>query len=600
MRGLALALCLGAASSFLLRPAPSARGLLGRRAAVSAAPAAAPTSGWDRAAWAKGYTTPRDELSVQLESSSLPDDLVGTYFRNGHAQFEVGSDRVMHPFDADGMVAAATFMGNGTCYFRNRFVRTRGFQDEQRAGKMLYPGQFGNARPFWDSKKTKNVANTNVIWWGGRLLALWEGGQPYKLDPLSLGTAGATDLLNVVPKDQSMSAHPRFDANSGRLVAYGYKPNPLTGTALRMFEFDADFNLMPPLKSPKGTPAKVVEATVPGVFGLFHDCVVTENFIAFTASPQGLGDLGSAGLDLLLGKKSPGESIKFDASKPAQILVFRRDGAGDPSKPYKVIDVDTHFNFHYANAFEEGGKLVMDTVRADRLELGNGAKGKKDGEPIWESVDFAEEVPASNLWRYTLDLSGDGKLVSREQLSLRALDFPVVNKRVSGKKHRFVWANCGGDGETSAPPQGIVRIDTEKGMGAEQSWFPPPHQFCGEPCFARRQSQPDASPEAQAEDDGYILTYVVDGEASSTDLVVLDASDLAKGPVARLPLGTNLPHGLHGSFAEDITPTVDELKKAKVLLKMYERKSKEWNQVDAGFSGLGIVQFFGQKGVDGR
>jgi len=54
---------------------------------------------------------------------------------------------------------------------------------------------------------------------------------------------------------------------------------------------------------------------------------------------------------------------------------------------------------------------------------------------------------------------------------------------------------------------------------------------------------------------------VVDGEASSTDLVVLDASDLAKGPVARLPLGTNLPHGLHGSFAEDITPTVDELKK---------------------------------------
>jgi len=39
---------------------------------------------------------------------------------------------------------------------------------------------------------------------------------------------------------------------------------------------------------------------------------------------------------------------------------------------------------------------------------------------------------------------------------------------------------------------------------------------------------------------------------------------------------------------------------AKVLLKMYERKSKEWNQVDAGFSGLGIVQFFGQKGVDGR
>lgn len=62
------------------------------------------------------------------------------------------------------MVLALTFFGNGTMHFRNRFVRTPGFQKEARAGRMLYPGQFGNARPFWAGGLTvKNVANTNVV-----------------------------------------------------------------------------------------------------------------------------------------------------------------------------------------------------------------------------------------------------------------------------------------------------------------------------------------------------------------------------------------------------------------------------------------------------
>ena len=102
---------------------------------------------WDNAAWQAGFVTPRDELAVTLESltaGSLPDDLVGTYYRAGPAQFEApgSGERVMHPLDADGMVTAATFLGNGTVYFRNRFVRTLGFQKERREGKSLYPGQY--------------------------------------------------------------------------------------------------------------------------------------------------------------------------------------------------------------------------------------------------------------------------------------------------------------------------------------------------------------------------------------------------------------------------------------------------------------------------
>jgi all-trans-8'-apo-beta-carotenal 15,15'-oxygenase len=132
-----------------------------------------------------------------------------------------------------------------TC-FASFFLQ--GFQKERRAGKALYPGQFGNPKPFWSGGlKTKNVANTNVVFWAGRLLALWEGGQPYKLDPLSLGTAGATDLSACVPPGKSLAAHPRLDAATGRLVAFSYVPNPLTGTALRILEFDENFKLARPI-----------------------------------------------------------------------------------------------------------------------------------------------------------------------------------------------------------------------------------------------------------------------------------------------------------------------------------------------------------------
>ena len=88
---------------------------------------------------------------------------------------------------------------NGQAYFSNRFVRTEGFIKEQAAGKILYRGVFGTQKPGgWLANlfdlKLKNVANTNVIYWGEKLLALWEGERPHSLDPNTLETFGIEDL----------------------------------------------------------------------------------------------------------------------------------------------------------------------------------------------------------------------------------------------------------------------------------------------------------------------------------------------------------------------------------------------------------------------
>lgn len=57
--------------------------------------------------WKNGYKTCKKE-SVEALEAGVPTDLEGTYYRNGFGKFESGRVPILHPFDADGMVAAVT------------------------------------------------------------------------------------------------------------------------------------------------------------------------------------------------------------------------------------------------------------------------------------------------------------------------------------------------------------------------------------------------------------------------------------------------------------------------------------------------------------
>ena len=148
---------------------------------------------WDKAALLKGYQNSAELPAREVTCAELPQDLVGTYYRNAPQRF-TGYDgrKVRHPFDADGMVTAVTLDGRrGKAVVRQRYVATDGAVAERESGKTLFPGQFGNPLPFWSGGSNfKNLANTNVLAHGGKLLALWEGSRPHLLDPLSLATEG--------------------------------------------------------------------------------------------------------------------------------------------------------------------------------------------------------------------------------------------------------------------------------------------------------------------------------------------------------------------------------------------------------------------------
>ncbi|CAM9278896.1 unnamed protein product [Ectocarpus sp. 6 AP-2014] len=495
---------------------------------------------------------------MEPSEGSIPKDIEGTFFRNGPAKFKVGEDVVKHPFDGDGMVMAISFSKEGA-YFRNRYVKTKGYKRELAAGKMLYRGfsnLAGGALKNAFKMTTKNLANTNVIYWGGMLLALWEGGLPHRLDPKSLDTFGETLLGETIDENRKIfSAHPRVDAKRERLVGYGTKNLKET----RLYEYDKNFKLL--------QSRLVKEAN-----GLLHDFGVTDNYTIFFSAPVALEPL-----KWVLGLGTLSSALKWEGdSKPARMVIVPRD----PSKEVKIVNVPAKFCFHFANAFEDpkNGELVVDVVEADFLYLD---EEEEADVPVWDNIDW-KKLPKNKLQRYRLDVSSkEGSLVSSSTLYGKNIEFPKVNPKVSCQEHRYIWAVCGSnESDEACPVQGVMKVDTVE--GTIEKWMPEPHEFLGESTFIPRKGAP---PDA-AEDDGYVAHTLVNGRDHKTEVVILDAADVTKGPICRLPLKGFIPFCLHGEFSEDVLLTPEQIEKSFALTDLFDKKG--WNVAKSEFSGLGL------------
>ena len=55
------------------------------------------------------------------------------------------------------------------------------------------------------------------------------------------------------------------------------------------------------------------------------------------------------------------------------------------------------------------------------------------------------------------------------------------------------------------------------------------------------------------EGEGWLMGYVIDAAAETTDLVILDAADIAADPVARVHIPHRVPPGFHGNWLPDAT-----------------------------------------------
>ncbi|MEL6331055.1 MAG: carotenoid oxygenase family protein [Cyanobacteria bacterium J06626_26] len=475
--------------------------------------------------WRSGYRSQPNEYDYEIDiiEGTIPADLEGTLFRNGPGLLDVAGHSVHHPFDGDGMVVSIA-ISQGKAYFRNRFVRTEGYVKEQTAGKPLYRGVFGTQKPGGPlanafDLRLKNIANTNVIYWGGKLLALWEAAEPHGLDPNTLETLGLDYLDGVLKPGEAFSAHPRIDPSCELtkhqpcLVNFGVKTG--LSSTITLYEFD-----------PKGRLAHTHRHNIPG-FAFLHDFAITPNYCIFFQNPVSFNPV-----PYLAGMKGAAECIQFNAKQPTRAIIIPRDG----TSPIQTIDLQPCFIFHHANAFETDGKLFLDSVCYQEFPDLKGAEN-------YLEADF-NSIPEGQLWRFELDLATESG--NATCLIERGCEFPDLNPNHVGRPYRYLYIGVADCTEGNAPLQAILKRDLYSGQ--EEIWSFGPRGFAGEPTFVPR-------PHGTAEDDGWILGLFYNAESRCSELAILDAQQITQGPVATLKLPHHVPYGLHGDFTQELVMT---------------------------------------------
>jgi all-trans-8'-apo-beta-carotenal 15,15'-oxygenase len=277
--------------------------------------------------------------------------------------------------------------------------------------------------------------------------------------------------------------------------------------------------------------------TVPG-FALLHDVAVTPNYYVFFQGP-----LTIKPVPYLLGTRTIGECLRTNEREPTRVWVFPRHGRGS----MYTLHTDPCFIFHHANAWESDGAIVVDSVLYDSFPL-------LDPRAPHMGIDFAN-IPAGQLWRFHLDLQTG--TVERQRIHQRSCEFPVLHAAHVGRPYRYMYLGARDEHAANGPYQALIKVDLAENTSTE--WSAAPHGFVNEPLFVPRggparctalAAPPDPihTLDEDAEDDGWLITLTYEADQHRSDVVILDARDIAHGPIARLRLRHHVPFGLHGSF----------------------------------------------------
>jgi len=462
---------------------------------------AAPTSAASKGFESLEEETRIDSLPVQ---GKVPAWLQGSLIRTGPSKWEVGERTMNHWFDGLAMLHRFSF-ADGSVSYANRFLETRAYRASRERGRISY-SEFATdpCRSLFQrvstmfSPKISDNANVNLVKLGERFVAMTETPIPVQFDPETLATAGvayrAPGMLTT--------AHPHMDRPTKGMLNYAAKLGPRSS-----YRF---FLLRPGSQSPELLGSMPIrEPAYMHSFGLTPRWLVLAEF-PFVVNP----------LSLALSGRPYIENYRWKPELGTRFHLFDRS-SGQVAGPFSA---DARFAFHHVNAYEEGDEVVVDvctypdpTVVED-LYL----ERLREGKPIH----------AAHLERFRI--APDTGEVGVERLLDEPMELARINyMRCNERPYRYVW----GVGARSGWLDGIVKGDVEERsttVFSEDGCFP------GEPVFVSR-------PGAEDEDDGALLSVVLDARTGRSFLLVLDAASLEE--LARAEVPHHIPFGFHGQFA---------------------------------------------------
>ena len=265
-------------------------------------------------------TAPQGRFECEMDDlvvfGDIPKEISGTWYRiliDPHFVPKKGTPFV----DGDGHVCAFRVQ-DGKISMKLKYVHTERWLLERKAGRRLF-GRYRNPFDIHPCVQLANdtTANTNIIYWGGRLLALAERGLPYALDPDTLETLGA-DPFRGQTIAKTFAAHPKVDPHTNELVTWSYSAKGLSTRDICTYSIDPEGRISNEhwYKQDKA--------------GWPHDGWITDNWIILSNMPFGVNDDEEM--------KKGGDYWHFIPDQPSEFLVSPRK-ADSPSHPGKNISL---------------------------------------------------------------------------------------------------------------------------------------------------------------------------------------------------------------------------------------------------------------------
>jgi carotenoid cleavage dioxygenase-like enzyme len=477
-------------------------------ATTHASPAVAPTL---------GFATLEHETTIaELQlSGELPSWLGGSLLRTGPAKFEVGEQRMRHWFDGLAMLHRFT-IADGRVSYGNRFLESRSYRAARQRGEIVY-GEFATdpCRSLFKRMQTlfssggalPDNANVNVAQLGERFVAMTETPLPVQFDPQTLHSAGVRPFK---APGQLSTAHPHMDRASGAMLNYAAKLGPRS--SYRFFSIDGSAMGEKTAKPRILASVPVREPAYMHSFGLTERWFVLAEF-PFVVNPFSLALSGRPYI----------ENYRWEPERGTRFtLVDRATG-----KATAGFETDACFGFHHVNAFEDGEDVVVDVCTVADASI---------VEDLYlERLRGGHPISQPQLTRFRLGLRD--RSVTAERVGEQGIELPRINyRRCNERPYKYVWGN---DLGASGWFERIVKLDASTGAALS---FREPDCYPGEPVFVAR-------PEAELEDDGVLMSVVLDARAGTSFLLVLDAADLSE--LARAQAPHHIPFSFHGQFARD-------------------------------------------------
>ena len=161
--------------------------------------------------------------------------------------------------------------------------------------------------------------------------------------------------------------------------------------------------------------------------------------------------------------------------------------------------------------------------------------------PLFPNVDGSPTAPGkARLAEWTIDLADNANGVRRRYLDDVGGEFPRTDERFAcGRYQHGYYAGSIDDAREVADFNAIVHHDFSR--GGRRQYVLPEGDVTGEPVFVPRSGE-------AAEGDGYLLSVVYRAGENRSDLMVLDAGNVAGGPIACAELPHRVPYGFHGNW----------------------------------------------------